>query len=89
MQMELRIREDTAKYLFNLDPNSAPYDPKSRTLKEDPGAGGKRGFKGDTNTKLSGDYIDQIQYEAFMIEFNKRAKATGSTLIANTVAMPS
>jgi pre-mRNA-processing factor SLU7 len=26
----LRIREDTAKYLRNLDPNSAFYDPKSR-----------------------------------------------------------
>ena len=26
----LRIREDTAKYLRNLDPNSAHYDPKTR-----------------------------------------------------------
>lgn len=26
----LRIREDTAKYLLNLDVNSAHYDPKSR-----------------------------------------------------------
>lgn len=26
----LRIREDTAKYLRNLDPNSAYYDPKTR-----------------------------------------------------------
>ncbi len=26
----LRIREDIAKYLLNLDPNSAHYDPKSR-----------------------------------------------------------
>lgn len=26
----LRIREDTAKYLLNLDPESAYYDPKSR-----------------------------------------------------------
>ena len=26
----LRIREDTAKYLLNLDVNSAYYDPKSR-----------------------------------------------------------
>eukprot|EP00983_Pelagomonas_calceolata_P017973 563377-Pelagomonas_calceolata.AAC.6 len=26
----LRIREDTAKYLLNLDTNSAYYDPKSR-----------------------------------------------------------
>lgn len=32
----LRIREDTAKYLLNLDPNSAYYDPKSRSMREDP-----------------------------------------------------
>jgi hypothetical protein len=32
----LRIREDTAKYLRNLDPNSAPYDPKSRSMKANP-----------------------------------------------------
>ena len=32
----LRIREDTAKYLRNLDPNSAPYDGKSRSMKENP-----------------------------------------------------
>ena len=32
----LRIREDTAKYLLNLDPNSAHYDPKSRSMREDP-----------------------------------------------------
>lgn len=32
----LRIREDTAKYLRNLDPESAYYDPKSRSMREDP-----------------------------------------------------
>lgn len=32
----LRIREDTAKYLYNLDPKSAYYDPKSRSMREDP-----------------------------------------------------
>jgi pre-mRNA-processing factor SLU7 len=33
---ELRIREDTAKYLLNLDPNSATYSGKSRTMSENP-----------------------------------------------------
>lgn len=28
----LRLREDTAKYLLNLDPESATYDPKTRTM---------------------------------------------------------
>ena len=32
----LRIREDTAKYLHNLDPNAAHYDPKSRSMRENP-----------------------------------------------------
>ncbi|KAH0876541.1 hypothetical protein HID58_063935 [Brassica napus] len=32
----LRIREDTAKYLLNLDINSAHYDPKTRSMREDP-----------------------------------------------------
>ena len=32
----LRIREDTAKYLFNLDLNSAYYDPKTRSMRENP-----------------------------------------------------
>jgi pre-mRNA-processing factor SLU7 len=32
----LRIREDTAKYLLNLDPNSAFYDPKTRSMRSNP-----------------------------------------------------
>lgn len=35
----LRIREDTAKYLVNLDVNSAYYCPKSRSMRENPRAG--------------------------------------------------
>lgn len=32
----LRLREDTAKYLVNLDVNSAYYDPKTRSMRADP-----------------------------------------------------
>lgn len=32
----LRIREDTAKYLMNLDPSSAYYDPKTRSMRDAP-----------------------------------------------------
>ncbi|EPQ57288.1 hypothetical protein GLOTRDRAFT_137647 [Gloeophyllum trabeum ATCC 11539] len=32
----LRIREDTAKYLLNLDPSSAYYDPKTRSMRDAP-----------------------------------------------------
>jgi pre-mRNA-processing factor SLU7 len=30
------IREDTAKYLRNLDESSAFYDPKTRSMRENP-----------------------------------------------------
>lgn len=32
----LRIREDRAKYLYNLDLSSAYYDPKTRSMRENP-----------------------------------------------------
>lgn len=32
----LRIREDTAKYLLNLDTESAYYDPKTRSMRDAP-----------------------------------------------------
>lgn len=31
----IRIRGDVAKYLKNLDVNSTPFDPKSRTMKDE------------------------------------------------------
>jgi pre-mRNA-processing factor SLU7 len=37
----LRIREDTAKYLINLDPESAYYDPKTRSMRDAPEVGVK------------------------------------------------
>lgn len=35
----LRIREDTAKYLINLNPESAFYDPKTRAMRDAPEEG--------------------------------------------------
>ncbi|KAG5456192.1 MAG: SLU7 splicing factor [Olpidium bornovanus] len=32
----LRIREDRAKYLYDLKPNSAHYDPKTRSMRDNP-----------------------------------------------------
>lgn len=32
----LRIREDTAKYLYNLNESGPYYDPKSRSMRENP-----------------------------------------------------
>jgi len=56
----LRIREDTAKYLLNLDPNSAHYDPKSRSMREDPlpyKDASQKNFVGDNVVRRTGDYF--------------------------------
>lgn len=55
----LRIREDTAKYLLNLDANSAHYDPKSRSMREDPQPNRpdtEKSFRGDNFVRQNGDY---------------------------------
>ena len=55
----LRIREDTAKYLLNLDMNSAHYDPKSRSMREDPNPDkplNEKTFAGDNFVRFNGDY---------------------------------
>lgn len=55
----LRIREDTAKYLLNLDEKSAHYDPKSRSMREDPlpdKAAHEKTFAGDNAVRGTGEY---------------------------------
>jgi Pre-mRNA splicing Prp18-interacting factor len=57
----LRIREDTAKYLLNLDPKSAHYDPKSRSMRADPTpdkAPEEKTFAGDNALRTSGDEFE-------------------------------
>jgi pre-mRNA-processing factor SLU7 len=60
---DLRIREDTAKYLLNLDINSAYYDPKSRSMREDPNAlcalENKR-YTGDNSIRRSGKEFQEF-----------------------------
>lgn len=52
----LRIREDTAKYLLNLDLDSAHYDPKSRSMREDPNPDQPdKSFAGDNFVRHTGD----------------------------------
>lgn len=62
----LRIREDTAKYLHNLDLNSAYYDPKTRSMRADPnpnvGANDKD-FAGDNFVRYTGDVRDLARME--------------------------
>lgn len=54
----LRIREDTAKYLRNLDPNSAHYDPKTRSMRDNPNPqkeSDEVDFAGENFVRYSGD----------------------------------
>ena len=69
----LRIREDTAKYLLNLDVNSAHYDPKTRSMREDPlpdANPNEKFYRGDNQYKVSGQALEFKQlnihsWEAF------------------------
>ena len=64
----LRIREDTAKYLRNLDPNSAYYDPKSRSMRDNPNPEmdpNEVAFAGDNFSRISGDAIGLAQTQVF------------------------
>lgn len=64
----LRIREDTAKYLRNLDPNSAYYDPKSRSMRDNPNPEipkEEAQFAGDNFARISGDAVNLAQTQMF------------------------
>ena len=62
----LRIREDTAKYLRNLDPDSAHYDPKTRSMRDNPYKNtGKTSdevsFAGENFVRFTGDTKEMLQ----------------------------
>uniref|UniRef100_A0AAY4CFS7 Pre-mRNA-splicing factor SLU7 n=1 Tax=Denticeps clupeoides TaxID=299321 RepID=A0AAY4CFS7_9TELE len=69
----LRIREDIAKYLRNLDPNSAYYDPKTRAMRENPYSNTGKipeevGYAGDNFARYTGDTITMAQTQLFAWE---------------------
>uniref|UniRef100_A0A7N5ZS61 Pre-mRNA-splicing factor SLU7 n=1 Tax=Anabas testudineus TaxID=64144 RepID=A0A7N5ZS61_ANATE len=73
----LRIREDTAKYLRNLDLNSAYYDPKTRAMRENPYSNtgmnpDEVGYAGDNFVRYSGDTITMAQTQLFAWEAYER-----------------
>ncbi|XP_071711796.1 pre-mRNA-splicing factor SLU7-like [Rutidosis leptorrhynchoides] len=69
----LRYREDTPKYLLNLDVNSAHYDPKTRSMREDPLPDmdpNEKFYAGDNQNRVSGQALEFKQlnvhaWEAF------------------------
>ena len=87
----LRIREDTAKYLRNLDVNSAFYDPKTRSMRENPNQErnpDELDFSGDNFVRWSGDAgqmarMQMFAWEAFDkgIDVNLQADPTRAALL--------
>ena len=69
----LRIREDTAKYLRNLDIDSAHYDPKTRSMRNNPyeNTGKKKEdvvYAGENFIRYSGDTMKQAKAQSFAWE---------------------
>jgi pre-mRNA-processing factor SLU7 len=69
----LRLREDTAKYLLNLDLESARYDPKTRRML-DPGAGDPNSLDADEgfSSKQSGDAGEFERAQTYAWETQER-----------------
>jgi pre-mRNA-processing factor SLU7 len=66
----LRIREDTAKYLYNLDVNGPYYDPKTRSMRDNPfqdtGLNATEvKYAGDNFVRHSGDTVKMAQAQVF------------------------
>lgn len=70
----LRIREDTAKYLRNLDLNSAYYDPKTRSMRDNPYTGTEceLDYKGENSVRFSGDTQQHANAQLFAWEAHEK-----------------
>ena len=69
----LRIQEYTVKYLWNLDPNSAYYDPKTGAMKENPYVNAGKNpdeviYAGDNFIRYTGDTISMAHTQLFAWE---------------------
>ncbi|KAJ3110233.1 mRNA splicing protein [Phlyctochytrium bullatum] len=80
----LRIREDTAKYLLNLDVNSAYYDPKTRSMRDNPRKDKDPSdltYAGDNFVRWTGDAPNLAKLQVFAWQAAERGKDVH--LIAN------
>ncbi|KAF6199944.1 hypothetical protein GE061_006242 [Apolygus lucorum] len=72
----LRIREDTAKYLRNLDPNSAYYDPKTRSMRDNPNGDvsdvNEVDYAGENFVRFTGDTLQHSKTQLFAWEAHDR-----------------
>ncbi|KAJ3103819.1 mRNA splicing protein [Phlyctochytrium planicorne] len=73
----LRIREDTAKYLLNLDANSAYYDPKTRSMRDNPLKDrdpNELTYAGDNFKRWTGDAPNLAKLQVFAWSASDRGK---------------
>ncbi|EFQ29503.1 pre-mRNA-splicing factor SLU7 [Colletotrichum graminicola] len=85
---QLRIREDTAKYLVNLDLESAKYDPKTRSL-VDAGATADKAadlFAEEGFLRASGDASEFEKAQRYAWEAQEKSGDTTKHLQANPTA---
>lgn len=77
----LRLREDTAKYLRNLDVDSAYYDPKTRSMRENPtpNADPKDNFYRGDNAALNSGAL--VEFERMTRHAWEQAETGGSSTI--------
>ncbi|KAI8047374.1 Pre-mRNA splicing Prp18-interacting factor-domain-containing protein [Gilbertella persicaria] len=71
----LRIREDTAKYLLNLNPDSAFYDPKTRSMRDNPLESQKNDdldYAGDNFVRYTGDAPEMAKVQLFAWQASER-----------------
>lgn len=74
----LRIREDTAKYLLNLDLESAFYDPKTRSMRANPTPGKDEDivdFVGENFMRSSGQVKDFNEVQQYATEAGQRGQS--------------
>ena len=86
---QLRIREDTAKYLLNLDVNSATYNPKTRALVNAGEAEGDKTadvFAEEGFMKASGDASEFEKAQQFAWEAQENKGDTSMHMQANPTA---
>ncbi|KAI1379183.1 Pre-mRNA splicing Prp18-interacting factor-domain-containing protein [Hypoxylon crocopeplum] len=85
---QLRIREDTAKYLLNLDLESAKYDPKTRTM-VDAGATADKAaqlFAEEGYLRASGDAAEFEKALKYAWEKQEQSGDTSQHMQANPTA---
>ena len=85
----LRIREDTAKYLRNLDGNSAYYDPKTHAMRDNPYGSEadptSSTYAGDNFVRHTGDTVEFAKTQMFAWEAGR--KGTDLNLLAEPTAV--